>query len=148
MAVIDIYIDGGSKGNGLLNRGYGSFMVMRNGKPIKFRYKNKTRTVARFQYKDATNVAAEWSICLEALYYCLELINKEDNIDQITIHTDSLNVVNGTRKKGDNYLYHIKSKNVLQIAEKVRSILLFIDYIIDIKVVKENRCNIVRLLGH
>jgi ribonuclease HI len=74
--VITIVCDGGSRGNGTQNAGYGSFRVFHEGKNVPVTVAGKKHTQPKFDWPDSTNNAAELKTAYTVLQYIAELCER------------------------------------------------------------------------
>jgi len=91
--LIQLVVDGGSKGNGARNAGYGSFKVRHNGQDVEITHPSGEKTSqATFDFDGCTNNKSECMIMIEAMEYLDDLLHRwtgRTNPVSIIIGTDS-----------------------------------------------------------
>jgi ribonuclease HI len=143
---IELVIDGGSKGNGTANKGYGSVALLVDGvkKPMKFTLNGKEQTyeIIRVDWPNSTNNEAELKTCILAMHYADEVEQRTKKPLDWTFLTDSQLVanlhLNGMPKK-------IEAMHLLPLYTQI---LDWLDIHPGSQIRKIARAEIVKILGH
>jgi len=152
---IHIVFDGGSKFNGTLNKGYGSFVVFYNNEQQTMTIDGKKTKQCYIEWEDSTSNESELKTCYAALSYCLDLRAKQYNrlkdVDEvvkqypITLHGDSALVIQAlTKNDYGNYNFNIKAGNLIELVENARMRAANVD----VNFVQEPRGEIFKILNH
>ena len=91
---VEIYCDGGSKGNGSLNAGYGSFSIIIDNTFYYISTKSFVGYQLFFMFPDSTNNESELKIAIEVLKYLRDNFDRYSKYENITVNMDSKLVVN------------------------------------------------------